>query len=99
MVTLSERMVLLDAGGWVAQLEVADGGIRCVECGVVSAPEACVVDRVDRFEGPSDPGDESILFALTPQCGHRGTLVASFGAASPAEFADAIRRLGPTQAR
>lgn len=99
MITLSEQIVLLDAGGWAGQLEVAGGGIRCLECGVVSAPEACVVDRVERFEGPSDPGDESILFALTPRCGHRGTLVAPFGAATPAEFADAVRRLGPTQPR
>ena len=32
-----------------------------------------------RFEGPSDPGDESILYAIETDDGGKGTLVDSFG--------------------
>ena len=42
-------------------------------------PEDVDVSEVHRFEGASDPADESIQFAISMPCGHRGTLPASYG--------------------
>lgn len=93
MDTLSERMRMLQADGWTGQLDAVDGGIICRVCGRIGRPEDAVVDQFFRFEGASDPGDESILFALTPSCGHRGTLAAMYGPGTPPETADVVTRL------
>ena len=34
--------------------------------------------------GMSDPDDEAVLFAVTSDCGHKGTLVAAYGPGAPA---------------
>jgi len=93
MDTLSERMGQLHAAGWIEQLSVSDAGVRCDGCGHWSAPEDAVVDVVYRFEGPSDPGDESILFAIAMPCGHRGALPASYGKDTEPEVGDVMMRL------
>ena len=46
-----------------------------------------------RFEGQSDPGDMSILFALRTPSGARGTYSAPFGSDTPPEDADVIARM------
>ncbi len=94
MDTLSETIAVLDARGWTFQFEVEEGLIQCVHCGFAARPSEYTVDHTYRFEGPSDPGDESILFALTSPCGHRGTLATAFGPDVPPETAEAIRQLG-----
>lgn len=37
------------------------------------------VDKVLRFEGPSNPGDNAILFAITTEDGKKGVLVDGYG--------------------
>ncbi len=93
MDTLSDRMRQLHAAGWIEQLSVSDGGLRCDGCGCWTEPEAVVVDEVYRFEGMSDPGDESILFALTLPCGHRGQLPAAYGPDTSPDVIDVVKRL------
>jgi len=93
MDTLVERMRQLKDRGWVEQLAVEDGGLRCDSCACWAAPEGVEVDEVYRFEGTSDPGDESILLAISMPCGHRGTLPASYGRDTPPEVGDVLTRL------
>ena len=93
MDTLSDRMRQLAAAGWAEQLSVTDGGLRCDGCGCWAAAEDVEVDEVYRFEGASDPGDQSILFAITMPCGHRGALPASYGKDTSPEVADVVTRL------
>lgn len=42
------------------------------------AEELTIVER-HRFEGASDPDDESVVYAIESQDGIRGTLVDAFG--------------------
>lgn len=93
MDTLSDRMRQLHAAGWTVQLSVSDGGLRCDGCSCWTAPEDVRVDEVYRFEGTSDPGDESILFAISAPCGHRGLLPASYGNDQLPDVAEVVRRL------
>lgn len=37
------------------------------------------VDRVYRFEGPSNPSDNSVLYAITTNSGRKGVLVDGYG--------------------
>jgi hypothetical protein len=93
MDTLGDRMRQLQAAGWTEQISVGAAGLCCDGCGCWAAPEDVTVDAVDRFEGPSDPGDESILFALSLPCGHRGVLPAVYGKDTEAAVADVLMRL------
>ena len=48
--------------------------------------EEAVVERMYRFEGDSDPGDEMVVFGLLfPARDVRGTLVSAFGLAADPE--------------
>lgn len=93
MDTLSERMQQLHDAGWIEQLAVDKARLTCGNCGRTAAPDEVGVNEVYRFEGASDPGDESILFAISMPCGHRGTLPASYGPDTPPEIADFVTRL------
>jgi hypothetical protein len=93
MDSLADRMRELHAAGWTEQLSVDDGGLRCQRCHDWAAPENVEVDEVYRFEGPSDPADESILFAISMPCGHRGTLPAAYGKDTAPDVADVVSRL------
>ncbi len=96
MDSLADRMRQLHVEGWVEQLSVTEGGLSCDGCGCWTAPEEVVVDVVYRFEGMSDPGDESILFALSLPCGHRGQLPAAYGPDTAPDVIDVVKRLRMT---
>ena len=93
MDTLSERMRQLTDAGWVEQFTIDEGWLTCDNCAGRYTAEEVVVDEVHRFEGASDPGDESILFAITAPCNHRGTLPATYGPDTPADVAAFVTRL------
>lgn len=42
-------------------------------------PEDFVVDEVYRFEGPSNPSDNAVLYAITTTNGLKGILVDGYG--------------------
>jgi hypothetical protein len=95
MDSLSDRMRQLHAAGWTVQLSVSDGGLRCDGYSCWTAPEEVGADEVYRFEGVSDPGDESILFAISMPCGHRGLFPAAYGKDQIPDVADVVTRLRP----
>jgi len=96
--SLLEVLAELRDAGYTADFAAAAGGLRCSNCHQVHPPEVAGIDRIDRFEGASDPDDETILVALSCiHCGARGTLVASYGPTASAEEADVLVRLTDTR--
>ncbi len=94
METMSEATARLRAAGY-GENWIAEGGmLRCFTCTAIYDPELVTVDEVVRFEGPSDPGDEAILFALSAPCGHRGQYSAAFGPDTSVEDVEVIVALG-----
>lgn len=93
MDTLVDRMGQLHAAGWAEQISVSDAGLRCDGCGCWAEPADVAIDAVYRFEGPSDPADEAILFAVTMPCGLRGVLPATYGSDTEPDVADVVKRL------
>ena len=95
--TVTEAVALLRAEGYTADYELVDGVLRADLESASCAIDQAQVERLYRFEGPSDPGDEMIVFGLRdPATGVRGTLATAFGhAADPAlapHLADLSRR-------
>jgi hypothetical protein len=80
METLSEAIQRLRERGFRHDFSAIPGGrLRCGECGAEIDPAAVKIEEIVRFEGISDPGDESILFALSGPCGHEGLYSAPYG--------------------
>jgi hypothetical protein len=78
--TLTEAIERLRAQGFLSDFSaVAGGQLRCGQCGAEFDPATLHIDEIVRFEGTSDPGDESILFALSGPCGHAGLYSAAYG--------------------
>lgn len=94
METLSEAVVRLQATGYNENLSATtDGRLRCPTCGEEHDPADVVIDEQVRFEGTSDPDDESILIALTCGCGAKGLYTTMFGPEMSAEDAEVVQRL------
>jgi len=92
--TLLQVLEELRVEGYTTDFAAVPGGLRCSACGDLHDPGEALVDRIERFEGASDPDDESILVALRClHCGARGTLVAAFGPTAAPEEADVLVRL------
>lgn len=91
---LLDVLAELRSAGWANDFVAVDGGLRCGACGRLHPPEETRIERLERFEGVSDPGDESIIVALNcVHCHSRGVLVASYGPAASREEADVLVRL------
>ena len=86
--TVTEALIYLRGEGYTAEFSLADGHLTCggaVHCSVTEA----TVDRLFRFEGDSDPGDEMVVFALVDTAsGTKGTLASGFGPAADPDLLD-----------
>ena len=70
------------------------GGIRSTKTGVLHRPEQFEIVIIERFEGISNPEDETIVLALRCRdhdC--RGTWVSPYGKDMPSLDASLIRRI------
>jgi hypothetical protein len=76
----------LTAEGYDTEFRLEDGHLRWDGDDRACPCADAVVDRLYRFEGPSDPGDEMVVFGLRdPVSGRRGYLASAYGAdADPA---------------
>jgi hypothetical protein len=80
--TLTDVQELLGQQGFVDDLIAHDGALRAAPSGRRFSPTELVIAGVYRFEGPTDPADEAILFALATPAGEPvGTFTAVYGSA------------------
>ena len=91
--TVTEAIELLRSRGYVLDYELVDGQLCTGD--LPSCPIGEVhVDKVYRFEGPSDPGDEMIVFALHDRrVDARGVLASAFGHAADPEVREHLSGL------
>ena len=96
METIAEALRRLDGAGYTDEFRADPKGLRSRATGSVRPPEEFRVDEIVRFEGESDPSEESAVVALTPNdAGPRGTFTVAFGPLMDPQDADLFRRLGP----
>ena len=84
--TVLDAVNALAAEGFGPWFFFRDGALHCTASGGHHQIVRAQVVRVYRFEGPSDPDEEAVVYGLRcPVCDATGTLVSSFGArADPA---------------
>jgi len=88
--TVLDAIEMLAAEGFVESFSLDADGLRCGACGGrrVASVE---VAQVFRFEGPSDPDEEAVVYAARcPRCRAGGTLVSTFGAGADPRLADRL---------
>jgi len=85
--TVTEATMMLEAQGYDTPITMLDdGSLRFAGVEATCSLEQAVVERMYRFEGDSDPGDEMVVFGLHyPAHDVRGTLVSAFGLAADPE--------------
>jgi hypothetical protein len=89
--TVLDAVRVLEGDGFGTSFWLTGDGLRCGACGDRPTIEKAEVLRVYRFEGPSDPDEEAIVYALRcPICGATGTLVSSFGPSADPDLADRL---------
>lgn len=94
METLTEAMERLRDAGYGAEMSATDDGkLQCAVCDDIVDPAEVHIDETVRFEGPSDPGDEQILFALSTGCGHLGFYNSAYGPDTPAADVEVMKAL------
>ncbi len=81
--TLSEAVNDLQQRGYTTDFLLEDGK-ECLYCKTHPfelSPNEFVIDEIYRFEGMTDPADESIVFAISSEkYGVKGLVINSFGA-------------------
>ena len=89
--TLLDTINAWRADGYGADFLIVGNLLRCRQCNDTHDPRAAQILDVARFEGASDPDDESAAYALVcVHCGTRGILVTAYGPSASAEEADVV---------
>ncbi len=92
--TLSEAMAILREEGYVEDFNLLGDRLECRDGAIRVFSREFVVDRYFRFEGMSDPGDSSILYAITsPKYSLKGQLVNGYGIYSEEVADDMVEKL------
>jgi hypothetical protein len=66
--------------GYTEDYKAEQSGLKALKTGKIYRPEEVKVVDFHRFEGTSDPGDQSILYVIETSDGGKGTLVDAYGA-------------------
>ena len=77
--TLVSSVNSLVKQGFTEDYKVNEKGLKSIQTEKIYPPDEVKVLNFYRFEGSSDPADNSILYAIETGDGKRGTLVDAFG--------------------
>jgi hypothetical protein len=76
--TLSTKINDLKEEGYTVDFKLTENALECNNQSSYSENDF-IVDNVYRFEGMSNPSDNSILYAITTEDGKKGILVDGYG--------------------
>ena len=92
--SLSHAIEALQLQGYTENLSFCDTGLENKGRSCVYPASEILVKEFYRFEGKTNPGDNSILYAIETPDGHKGLLVDAYGAYSgniPPEIVQKLR--------
>jgi hypothetical protein len=83
--TVTAQLEELERRGFGAHFGVVGNAVQVLNGGKTFKSDELAIREYHRFEGVSDPGDMSIVYAIESRDGTRGVLVDAFGVyANPA---------------
>lgn len=94
MDTVTEDTRQLREDGYDLDADVRDGLVHLRIDGEWVAAPGADVERIMRYEGTSDPGDEMIVLGIhDPASGRRGVLLSAYGPDTDPDTAVCLREL------
>lgn len=91
--SLSDALNDLKKRGYTEDFELQQHCLQCTSLSLELEPEKFTVDEFYRFEGMSNPDDNSIVFAISSVEGVKGTLVDAYGMYSENLTEPMVRKL------
>ena len=92
--TLSETInMLMVEQGYEEDFNLLDEKLKTSSEKEKFLDDEFIVDEVYRFEGPSNPGDEAILYAVSTSSGRKGVLVDGYDYTSGQISEELMKRL------
>ena len=91
--TLVEAINDFKAKGYTEDFNMQSNCIECKAQNLNLHPKDFTIDEVVRFEGMSNPGDSSVLYAISSNKGLKGLLVDSYGAYADSLSEEMIEKL------
>lgn len=92
--TVSEALTDLKQRGFTTDFNIAFDTIKCNQTGICLSPSQFEIVEHYRFEGDSDPADESVVYAIASKDGDfKGVLVSAYGTYSEQISNDMIKKL------
>ncbi len=82
--TLTEALTALREQGYTQDYNLKHDHLHCQPDDVKLHPADFDIVDVYRFEGMTDPGDSTVLYAIEAKNGNKGTLVDAYGVYSDA---------------
>lgn len=81
--TLSETINGLKSAGYTLDFNMRNENLVCLQNSITLSADDFEIDKVYRFEGESNPDDESILYAISSsKFNAKGLLVNGYGISS-----------------
>ena len=97
LTTLTACLQMLEGKGYTVQFQVVEQNkIKSLASERMYAPDDIKIVNFYRFEGESNPDDNSILYAIETSAGEQGTLVDSYGSTNDTaitEFIQAVEQI------
>ncbi|MFL5764082.1 MAG: hypothetical protein ACJ77K_09085 [Bacteroidia bacterium] len=93
MKTLVSCIQSLTRVGYVTQFKIQKNKLKSLSTEKLYGPEDVTIMNFYRFEGESDPADNSILYAIETATGEKGTLSDAFGVYGDAAVAEFIKEV------
>jgi hypothetical protein len=99
MKTMASVINSLTKNGYETQFKVLKEGLKSLATEKVYKPEEVKISNFYRFEGDSDPADNSILYVIDTVSGEKGTLTDAYGAYSDAQIHSFVKEVEEIQKR
>jgi hypothetical protein len=93
MATLSECLEISLDRGYTENFGVIDSGLTTDDEKSVYTPEDIMITNFYRFEGNSNPDDNSILRLIETDNGKKGTLIDAYGVYADTQVSNFVRRV------
>jgi hypothetical protein len=91
MKTLSACISSLTREGYEAQFKMTKAGLQSLTTEKIYKPDEVRIVTFYRFEGESDPADNSILYAIETSEGEKGTLTDAYGVYADVNLSEFIK--------
>lgn len=92
-ISLSEAIKDLQEQGYTEDFNLCDAGVENKSKKLIHKAEELDVIKFYRFEGISNPEDNTILYVIETNTGHQGLLVDAYGAYSGNVSREMIEKL------